>query len=87
MKQREEYAAYIAPLSGINNMVVTNWIRRLFVDRKYVTEPISEDQIKAANAWKITYLQRLRREKVDESYINAYLKAWKLSTNQVFEAK
>lgn len=56
------------------------------IDPKLIVEPLTEDQLKAANAWKITYLQRLRREKVDESYINAYLKAWNLTPMQVFGA-
>lgn len=43
-------------------------------------------QSKAANTWKISYLQRLRREHTDESYINAYLKAWNLSATDVFSA-
>lgn len=49
-----------------------------------LTNSITAEQIKAANAWKIAYLQRLRREKTDEQYIKAYLQAWNLSTNQVF---
>jgi hypothetical protein len=59
-------------------------LERLLVETNYVTAPPSSDQQKAANAWKITYLQRLRGDKADESYINAYLQAWNLSTNDVF---
>lgn len=59
-------------------------LQGLVVDRKLITEPLMEDQLRAANAWKVAYLQRLRREKVDESYINAYLKAWSLSAAEVF---
>jgi hypothetical protein len=58
-------------------------LRGLVVDRKLITEPLTEDQLKAANAWKVAYLQRLRREKVDGSYINAYLKAWSLSPTEI----
>ena len=54
------------------------------IDLKLVTEPLTMEQKKAANAWKVAYLQRLRREKTDESYINAYLKAWQLSPIDVF---
>jgi hypothetical protein len=86
MKQREEYRTRIVSLSGVNQKVFTNWIGRLFVEQKYVTEPLTAEHLKAANAWKVTYLQRLRREKVDESYINAYLKAWNLTPTQVFGA-
>ena len=84
MKQREEYTAHIAPLSGVNQVAFTNWIGGLFVDRKYVTEPLTAEQLTAANAWKAVYLQRLRREKVDESYINAYLQSWNLPREAVF---
>lgn len=83
-RKREEYETKIAPLAGANSRVVTNWVGRLFVEPKYVTEPLTSVQLKAANAWKFAYLQRLRREKTDESYINAYLKAWNLSREEVF---
>lgn len=84
MTKREEYRVEIAPLSGANQFIFTNWMGRLSVDQKYITEPLTVEQLAAANAWKITYLQRLRREKVDESYISAYLKAWNLSAEAVF---
>jgi hypothetical protein len=62
------------------------WLTNLVVDRALITQPLNAEQRKAANAWKVTYLQRLRKEKVDESYINAYLKAWSLSTEEVFSS-
>jgi hypothetical protein len=55
-------------------------------DLTQLTNSLSADQLKAANAWKIAYLQRLRREKVDEQYITAYMQAWKLSAEQVFNS-
>jgi hypothetical protein len=58
--------------------------RMVSVDLTYITGPLANEQVKAANAWKIAYLQRLRREKVDLSYIVAYLKAWNLSSAEVF---
>ena len=60
--------------------------RELAVDSKLITEPLTADQLKAANVWKLAYLQRLRREKTDEQYIQAYLKAWNLTENEVFGA-
>ena len=57
------------------------------IDPKMVTEPLTAGQIKAANAWKVAYLQRLRREKTDESYLNAYLKTWNLNPADVFPQK
>ena len=67
-------------------VVVSNFFRGVYVDHKYITEPLSNEDIQAANAWKVAYLRRLRYEKTDESYINAYLKAWGLSSNEVFGA-
>lgn len=57
----------------------------LAVDKKLVAEPLNDAQLRAANAWKTSYLRRLRRQKSDESYINAYLQAWNLSASQVFD--
>lgn len=48
------------------------------VDSQYITQPLSAEQIQAANAWKIAYLNRLQQQKTDSSYINAYLKAWNI---------
>jgi len=66
------------------NILSSNFFRNVYVDRKQITEPLSADDIKAANAWKVSYLSRLRQEKADESYINAYMQAWNLSSNDVF---
>ncbi|HEY0455671.1 MAG TPA: hypothetical protein VGE41_04810, partial [Verrucomicrobiae bacterium] len=57
---------------------------RAHVNSNYIIQPLTEDQLGAANAWKIAYLQRLRREKTDESYIQSYLKYWKLTEQEVF---
>jgi hypothetical protein len=43
----------------------------------------SAEQIKRANAWKIAYLQRLRRENTDQQYIQAYLKAWNIHASEL----
>ncbi len=60
------------------------YLQLLPVDPKLITEPLNDEQLKESVQWKIDYLQRLRREKVDESYINAYLKAWNLHAEDVF---
>jgi hypothetical protein len=49
-----------------------------------INTPANDDQLKVANAWKVAYLQRLRREKVDEPYIKAYLAVWKLAEAEAF---
>jgi len=53
-------------------------LRQSAVDTNHLTAPMTGAQIETANRWKIAYLSRLRREQIDEAYINAYLKAWKL---------
>jgi len=55
-------------------------------DLAQLTNSLTAEQIVAANAWKIAYLQRLKRENTDKSYIDAYLRAWNLSSNVVFNA-
>lgn len=56
----------------------------LAVDVKLINDPLTTDQLKAANAWKFAYLRRLHRENVDRQYIQAYIKAWSLSEEEVF---
>ena len=91
IKKREEYAEWQAraaqftsggqPVpSGFFNIY---W-RGLAVDRSFITNALTAEQIRAASAWKMAYLQRLRREKIDTSYIDAYLRAWNLSWAEVF---
>lgn len=84
MRKRKEYQMLIAQISGPTDSFVSNFVNGLFVDSALVTQSLAPDQLEAANAWKIAYLQRLRRENTDESYINAYLKAWNLSATKVF---
>lgn len=56
------------------------------VDLNLITNSLSTDQIKKANSWKIPNLRRLKGQNVDQSYINAYMQAWNLSSNEVFGA-
>jgi hypothetical protein len=91
MKQRQDYAKELdrakqmrVHAANLADGLMDHFLGRLAVDSKFVTEPLAPEQIKAANAWKFDYLRRLRREETDESYINAYLKAWGLSEAEVF---
>ena len=81
--QQKEYQASNSD-GKVNPIRMSNIMRTLAVDPKYVTNAPSEQQIQAMNAWKIAYLQRLRKENTDQSYIDAYLKAWNLTAGQVF---
>jgi len=81
--KRDEYENKFADNTGATVRSVSNFFHHVYVDRKYITDPLSAEDIQAANAWKIAYLRRLRQEKADESYINAYMQAWNLSSNDV----
>lgn len=86
MKKRKEYAERLA--SGWTPaQILQDFLEDVYVDPKYITEPLSEEDLRAANAWKVEYLRRLRAEKTNESYINAYMQAWSLSSNEVFGAE
>ena len=82
-QQRAEYQRLLG-YRNTNGIIFKDFMSRVAIDPKYLTEPISSEQSKAADAWKVAYLQRLRREKADEQYIQAYLKAWNLSAADVF---
>lgn len=84
LDKRAEYEQYYVLTGRENTLYSSNYLARLWVDPKLITEPLTDEQRETANAWKIAYLQRLRRENTDESYINAYLTAWNLSAAEVF---
>jgi hypothetical protein len=91
MKQRQEYAKEPARAADLQSRApnfaersAARFLEGSAVDKKFITGPLTDDQIKAANSWKIAYLQRLRQQKVDESYIGAYLEAWNLSPADAF---
>ena len=83
-KMREKYQNLLKEGKTETSVSIKNLFSQLAVDRRYVAEPLSDAQAQLKNAWKIAYLQRLRKEKTDESYINAYLQAWNLSPAEVF---
>ena len=84
--KRQEYADDIKRFhsTDTNAPAIKIFMGRLQVDAKYLTEPSTGEVLRKANAWKIAYIQRLRNENVDASYINAYLKAWNLTWEDVF---
>ena len=87
MRKRAEYDKYIDLKLMDNERIKESFFNKVYVDRELITEPLTEAQIDAANAWKVAYLNRLRNEKWDESYINAYLEAWNLTEEYVFGDK
>lgn len=84
MNARQDYQNFVSTYHTTNALSIQSLIEQLGTDARYLTEPSDADVLKSANAWKIAYLQRLSKEKVDQSYINAYLKAWNLKPEEVF---
>ena len=77
MNQRKQYEEFHNSGKTMNEHLL---LTDLKVDPKLITEPLTREQLQAANSWKIAYLRRLQQEKVDASYMNAYLHAWNLSS-------
>ena len=84
MRKRAEYEKFVASGNGKYSLEVKWFFNSVYVDKKLITEPLTDEDVKAANAWKIAYLRRLRTDKWEESYINAYLQAWDLKESEVF---
>ena len=84
MRKRTEYEALVSSGKAEEPSEIERFFSRVSVDHAFITEPLTQDQIDAANAWKVAYLNRLRSEQWDDSYINAYLQAWNLSEEYVF---
>ena len=84
--KRMEYQKLLASGDKTNEPVFKNLMSDLLVDRALISGPLTPEQIQAANAWEVAYLQRLRRESADEQYIQGYMQAWDLSSNEVFSS-
>ena len=82
-KKREEYNALMAD-GHTDHIRMTNFFMSVHVDVEHVTGTLSTAEAQLAREWKCAYVRRLRREHADESYISAYLSAWRLSSNQVW---
>jgi hypothetical protein len=83
LKKRHDYETLLQGGRDTNSMAVKDFLERLPVSASQVTDPLTDEQVQAANAWKVAYLQRLQEEHVDQSYINAYLEAWNLPTSSL----
>ena len=84
LNRRQQYQRILDAGRAADSLEVRSLLDRLLVETNYVTQPLADEQLRAANAWKIAYLQRLRKESTNEPYVNAYFQAWNLSAAQVF---
>ena len=84
VNRRREYKALLDAGNPPDSVQIEVFRRTLLVDPAYVTGSLTEEQVRTADSWKSAYLQRLRREQTTEPYIGAYLRAWNLSSDQVF---
>jgi hypothetical protein len=87
MDERRQYEKLANSGLPKKDIFIKPFLLRLKVDTQYITQPLSAEQMQAANAWKIAYLDRLQQQNTDPSYINAYLQAWHLSTNSLSGGK
>jgi hypothetical protein len=81
--QRLEYGRLVSAGLPANGGLIRNFLTKSGANSHYISDPVPDGRLSLTNVWKIAYLQRLRNERVDDSYINAYLKAWGLSTNDI----
>ena len=90
MRKRKEYEALMNGPEADSKITQNLFWDRVYVDHSLITKPLLPDliteQFKAANAWKVAYLKRLRVEKWDESYITAYKEAWSLTEHDLAES-
>jgi len=86
MRKRAEYEIFLSEPNK-DSLSFRLFFNRVKVNHALITEPLTQEQIDAANAWKVKYLNRLRSEQRDESYINAYLQTWDLTEEYVFGEK
>lgn len=82
-KQRQEYRSQLAANVSSDDFFLKRQVEQSGIDSRYINEPLTDIDLQKANVWKIAYLRRLRAEKVDSSYINAYSQAWNISFNQL----
>ena len=85
LHKRREYELFLQTPNAEYEREVSSFFSQVYVDKKLITEPLTADDMKAANAWKVAYLRRLRTDKWDDSYINAYLQAWNLKETEIFD--
>lgn len=78
LNMQQTYQTLIDHGNSLQSIVVKNFVARLSVPPSMITGSATDEQVQAANAWKIAYLNRLQEQNSDPSYINAYLKAWNL---------
>jgi hypothetical protein len=86
LNRQREYQKIISHPGGSDSGWAKSFVSEFYADTDLLTRPLMPDELKIANTWKVHYLQKLRHEKTDESYIAAYLKAWNLSEAEVFAA-
>ena len=68
------------------NMLLEIFNQHLACPSSFVESEPTDEEIRVTTGWRVDYLRRLRREGTDESYIEAYKKAWNLSEDDLKEA-
>ena len=84
-KRKERIAIVQEPDEYRRNILLETFNQRLACAESLVVSEPSDEEIRVTTGWRIAYLRRLRREGTDESYIEAYKKAWNLSEDDLRE--
>ena len=82
--QRNLYSQSILPTHPVGSDSLGRLLSDNPLPPSYLIGTLNPDHLKQATQWKIEYLKRLRIEGTNETYIPAYLQAWGLSEQQVF---
>ena len=80
-----EKAAENSPTGGGRGL--ERFLERLDCPAELIQNPPTDEELRVTRGWRIDYLRRLRSEGRDESYIEAYKKAWNLSEDDLREEK
>ena len=84
-KRKERIAVAQEPDESWRKTSLNRFDKTLVCSKSLVVSEPSDEEIRVTNGWRIEYLRRLRREGTDESYIEAYKKAWNLSEDDLRE--
>lgn len=87
VNEKQAYQKLLDAGDAADSPSVRDFLHHLRVATNYVMDPVPDEKVQSVNAWKIAYLQRLQRQNTDSSYIDAYLKAWKIPATELSAGK
>ena len=83
LNHREQFKPFSDKTNPSNSRAAKTLLGGLKVDKKYICDPLTDQQMQEAYSWRIEYLNRLQKQSSNAVYISAYLKAWSIPTNSL----